>query len=110
MKVGDELHRDDDVEAKFILGIETGGVFQRLQSHKFWETNNCILISLAGVPARSTRRFIRKLSDDCKIPVYAFVDCDSYGISNIARTSRWVRATPPTCRSFPVSRRRDFSV
>lgn len=75
-----------ETKAKFILAIETGGVFQRLQSHKFWQTNNCILISLAGVPARSTRRFIRKLSDDCKIPVYAFVDCDPYGISNIYRT------------------------
>ena len=29
---------------------------------------------------------IRKLSDECKIPVYAFVDCDPYGISNIYRT------------------------
>jgi DNA topoisomerase-6 subunit A len=41
---------------------------------------------MAGVPTRSTRRFIRKLSDECKIPVYAFVDCDPYGISNIYRT------------------------
>jgi len=73
-------------KAKFILAIETGGIFQRLQSHRFWETSNCILVSLAGVPARSTRRFIRKLSDECKIPVYAFVDCDPYGISNIYRT------------------------
>ncbi len=75
-----------ETKAKFILAIETGGIFQRLQSHKFWQTHNCILVSLAGVPARSTRRFIRKLSDDCKLPVYAFVDCDPYGISNIYRT------------------------
>ncbi|MBW2294034.1 MAG: DNA topoisomerase IV subunit A [Deltaproteobacteria bacterium] len=75
-----------ETDAKFILAIETGGVFQRLQSHKFWQTHNCILISLAGVPARATRRFIRKLSDECKLPVYAFVDCDPYGISNIYRT------------------------
>ena len=75
-----------ETKAKFILAIETGGVFQRLQSHKFWQTHDCILISLAGVPARATRRFIRKLSDDCKLPVYAFVDCDPYGISNIYRT------------------------
>ncbi len=75
-----------ETKAKFILAIETGGVFQRLQSHKFWQTHGCILVSLAGVPARSTRRFIRKLSDDCKLPVYAFVDCDPYGISNIYRT------------------------
>jgi DNA topoisomerase-6 subunit A len=75
-----------ETDAKFVLAIETGGVFQRLQSHKFWQTNNCILVSMAGVPTRSTRRFIRKLSDECKIPVYAFVDCDPYGISNIYRT------------------------
>ena len=41
---------------------------------------------MAGVPTRATRRFIRKLADECSIPVFAFVDCDPYGISNIYRT------------------------
>jgi DNA topoisomerase-6 subunit A len=75
-----------ETDAKFVLAIETGGIFQRLQSHKFWQSADCILVSLAGVPARATRRFIRKLSDECHLPVYAFVDCDPYGISNIYRT------------------------
>jgi len=79
-------HLSFETNADFVLAIETGGVFQRLQSHKFWETSNCILVSMAGVPTRATRRFIRKLSDECRIPVYAFVDCDPYGISNIYRT------------------------
>jgi DNA topoisomerase-6 subunit A len=79
-------HLSFETDAKFILAIETGGVFQRLQSHKFWQTSNCILVSMAGVPTRATRRFIRKLSDESRIPVYAFVDCDPYGISNIYRT------------------------
>ena len=79
-------HLSFETDARFILAIETGGVFQRLQSHKFWQTESCILVSLAGVPTRATRRFIRMLSDECKIPVYAFVDCDPYGISNIYRT------------------------
>ncbi len=79
-------HLSFETKAKFVLVIETGGVFQRLQSHKFWETANCILVSMAGVPTRACRRFIRKLSDECKLPVYAFVDCDPYGISNIYRT------------------------
>jgi DNA topoisomerase-6 subunit A len=79
-------HLSFETDAKFILAIETGGVFQRLQSHKFWQTANCILVSMAGVPTRATRRFIRKLSDECRLPVYAFVDCDPYGISNIYRT------------------------
>ncbi|MCH8890981.1 MAG: DNA topoisomerase IV subunit A [Myxococcales bacterium] len=79
-------HLSFETDAKFILAIETGGVFQRLQTHKFWQSSNCILVSMAGVPTRATRRFIRKLSDECEIPVYAFVDCDPYGISNIYRT------------------------
>lgn len=79
-------HLSFETDAKFILAIETGGVFQRLQSHKFWQTADCILVSMAGVPTRATRRFVRKLSDECKLPVYAFVDCDPYGISNIYRT------------------------
>ncbi len=79
-------HLSFETKAKFILAIETGGVFQRLQSHKFWQDRNCILVNMAGVPARACRRFIRKLSDDCNLPVYAFVDCDPYGISNIYRT------------------------
>jgi DNA topoisomerase-6 subunit A len=79
-------HLSFETDARFILAIETGGVFQRLQNHKFWQTANCILVSMAGVPTRACRRFIRKLSDQCKLPVYAFVDCDPYGISNIYRT------------------------
>lgn len=79
-------HLTFETKAKFILCIETGGMFQRLQSHKYWEKANCILVSMAGVPTRATRRFVRRLSDQCSIPVYAFVDCDPYGISNIYRT------------------------
>ena len=29
---------------------------------------------------------MRRLSEQCKLPVFAFVDCDPYGISNIYRT------------------------
>ncbi len=75
-----------ETKASFVLAIETGGMFQRLQNHKFWKSANCILVSMGGVPTRATRRFIRRLADEMKIPVYAFVDCDPYGISNIYRT------------------------
>jgi DNA topoisomerase-6 subunit A len=79
-------HLTFETKAKFVLCVETGGMFQRLQSHKFWKKARCILISMAGVPTRATRRFVRRLSDQCDLPVYAFVDCDPYGISNIYRT------------------------
>jgi DNA topoisomerase VI subunit A len=75
-----------ETKAKFVLAIETGGMFQRLVKHKFWKKSNCILISLGGVPTRSCRRFIRKLSDEKKLPVYVFTDGDPYGYFNIYRT------------------------
>lgn len=73
-------------KAKFILAIETAGAFQRLVKYDYWKTVNCILISMGGVPTRACRRFIRRLSDELKIPVYAFVDGDPYGYFNIYRT------------------------
>jgi len=72
--------------ADFILAIETGGMFQRLNNHRFWKNANCILVEMGGVPTRATRRFIRRLSDEVDIPVYCFVDCDPYGFANIYRT------------------------
>ena len=52
-------------DARFVLAIETGGMFQRLNNHRFWETANC---------------------DKHDLPVYCFVDCDPYGFTNIYRT------------------------
>ncbi|MCA8978131.1 MAG: DNA topoisomerase IV subunit A [Planctomycetes bacterium] len=75
-----------ETKAKFVLVIETGGMFSRLHEHKWWRDSNCIIIGTSGVPTRSTRRFVRKLSDDHELPVYCFNDCDPYGISNIYRT------------------------
>jgi len=75
-----------ETSADFVLLIETGGMFQRLQSHRFWESSNCILVDMGGVPTRAVRRFVRRLADEQKLPVYAFVDCDPYGIANIYRT------------------------
>lgn len=79
-------HLGFETKAAFVLAIETGGMFQRLATHGFYDTANCIIVSMGGVPTRATRRFIRRLSDAKGIPVYAFVDCDPYGISNIYRT------------------------
>jgi len=75
-----------ETKAKFILVIETAGMFQRLVKHGYWKKANCILVSMGGVPTRACRRFIRRLADSMKIPVYVFVDGDPYGISNIYRT------------------------
>jgi len=73
-------------KAKFLLVIETAGMFQRLVKYDYWQKANCILVSMGGVPTRACRRFIRRLSEQLNIPVYAFVDGDPYGYFNIYRT------------------------
>jgi DNA topoisomerase-6 subunit A len=89
--------------AAFVLAIETGGMFQRLNHHRWWRNANCILVEMGGVPTRATRRFVRRLADDLKLPVYAFVDCDPYGICNIYRTLK-------VGSGLSVHVNRDFSV
>ncbi|HUT31248.1 MAG TPA: DNA topoisomerase IV subunit A [Sedimentisphaerales bacterium] len=73
-------------QARFVLAIETAGTFQRLLHCDYWDRTKCILISMGGVPTRACRRFIRRLTDHLKVPVYAFVDGDPYGYFNIYRT------------------------
>ncbi|MDH3590338.1 MAG: DNA topoisomerase IV subunit A [Planctomycetota bacterium] len=81
-------HLKFKTDAKFILAIETGGIFQRLNYHRYWRSAKCILIEMAGVPTRATRRFIRRLAEHRapRLPVYAFTDCDPYAFANIYRT------------------------
>lgn len=79
-------HLSFRTDARFILAIETGGMFQRLNKHRFWDAAQCIIVEMGGVPTRATRRFVRLLSDQHELPVYCFVDCDPYGFTNIYRT------------------------
>jgi len=79
-------HLKFETNAKFILAIETAGMFQRLVKHNYWKKANCILVSMGGVPTRACRRFIRRLADEKKLPVYVFTDGDPYGFGSIYRT------------------------
>jgi len=73
-------------DAKFVLAVETKGMFERLVEENFFESFHCILLSMGGVPSRACRRFIRRLADAKKLPVYVFTDGDPYGYFNIYRT------------------------
>ncbi len=73
-------------KAKFLLAVETKGMFERLVEEDFYDEHHCILVSMGGVPSRACRRFIRKLSDEKHLPVYVFTDGDPYGYFNIYRT------------------------
>ncbi len=91
------------IDADFIIAIETGGMFDRLVENRFDTSYRAILVHLKGQPARSTRRFIKRMNEESNIPVVVFTDCDpwsfrifaslSYGAIKTAHISEYL-ATP----------------
>lgn len=92
-----------DVDAKFVLAIETGGMFDRLVENGFDESAKCVLVHLKGQPSRSTRRMLKRINEELKLPVATFTDGDpwsfrihasvAYGAIKTAHISEFL-ATP----------------
>ncbi len=89
--------------AKFVIAIECGGMVDRLAENNFDEERDAILVHLKGQPARSTRRFLRRITEELKLPVVVFTDGDpwsfriyasvAYGAIKTAHLSSYL-ATP----------------
>jgi DNA topoisomerase-6 subunit A len=92
-----------DTDAKFIIAIETGGMFDRLVENGFDERHDAIILHLKGQPARSTRRFMKRLNEEKGLPLVVFTDGDpwsfrifssiAYGAIKTAHISEYL-ATP----------------
>ncbi len=67
-----------DHDAKFVIAIETGGMYARLMENGFDEEYGAILVHLKGQPARSTRRVLRRLNESLNLPVVVFTDGDPW--------------------------------
>lgn len=66
-------------EAKFVLHVEKGTVWNRFNEDRFWEKNNCILTHGAGQPPRGCRRLLQRLNQELKLPIICVLDCDPWG-------------------------------
>ena len=67
-----------DHDAKFVIALETGGMYDRLIENGFDEEYGAILVHLKGQPARSTRRMLNKINSTWGIPVVVFTDGDPW--------------------------------
>ena len=67
------------VDAKYIIYMEKAAVWERLNEDKFWEKQNCILISSQGQTTRGIRRLLQRLYEEFKLPIYVLCDFDAYG-------------------------------
>jgi DNA topoisomerase-6 subunit A len=67
-----------DHDAKFVIAMETGGMYARLMENGFDEEYDAILLHLKGQPARSTRRVLKRLNAELGLPVVIFTDGDPW--------------------------------
>jgi len=74
-----EVIRFGKCEAKFVLHVEKGTVWNRFNEDRFWEKNNCILTHGAGQPPRGVRRLLQRFNQELKLPIICLLDCDPWG-------------------------------
>ena len=67
-------------KAEFVLLVEKVAVWQRLNEDRFWQKNNCILMTSEGQAARGVRRLLQRFATELKLPVYVLVDNDPWGL------------------------------
>lgn len=66
-------------EAQYVLFVEKGAIWARLNEDKYWDKHKCMLIHGGGMAARGIRRILRRMSDELKLPVYVVTDNDPWG-------------------------------
>ncbi|HEX54697.1 MAG: DNA topoisomerase VI [Candidatus Altiarchaeales archaeon] len=74
-----EHYKFHDVQAEYVLVIETGAMFDRLVEEKYHIKNNCIMVATKGQAARGCRRLVHRLHHELKLPVIMFTDGDPWG-------------------------------
>jgi len=67
-------------DAEFILVIEKDAAMMRLAEARFWRKYPCILLTAQGVGNVAVRMFLKRLSKELTLPVFALVDADPYGM------------------------------
>jgi len=67
------------VDAKFVIYMEKAAVWERLHEDRFWEKQNCIIMSSQGQTTRGIRRLLQRLSKEHSLPILVLTDGDIYG-------------------------------
>jgi len=68
------------VKGKYVLYMEKAAVWERLHEDKFWDKNNCIIMSSQGQTTRGIRRLLQRLSQEHNLPIFVLADFDPYGV------------------------------
>ena len=99
------------INAKYVLYMEKAAIFERLNEDKFWQKNNCVLVTSQGQTTRGIRRLLQRLSEEEKLPIYVLCDNDIFGAyiysvikyGSIALSHASERLTIPNCKYIGVT-------
>ena len=67
------------VEADYVMYMEKAAVWERLHEDRFWNKQNCIIMSSQGQTTRGIRRLLQRLSNEHGLPIYVLADNDPWG-------------------------------
>src|SRR3989344_5331689 len=67
------------VKGKYVIYMEKAAVWERLHEDKFWDKQNCIIMSSQGQTTRGIRRLLQRLSQEHQLPIYVLADFDPWG-------------------------------
>ncbi|MFH0979145.1 MAG: DNA topoisomerase IV subunit A [Candidatus Woesearchaeota archaeon] len=67
------------VVANYVIYMEKAAVWERLHEDRFWQKQNCIIVSSQGQTTRGIRRLLQRLNTEHKLPIYVLADNDPWG-------------------------------
>ncbi len=68
------------VNAKYVIYMEKAAVWERLHEDRFWEKQNCLIMSSQGQTTRGIRRLLQRLSQEHGLPIFVLADFDPWGM------------------------------
>ncbi len=66
-------------DVKRVIAVETMGMFHRMVQEEAYKKFETLVVGLKGQAARATRRFLKRVNEELKIPVYICNDGDPWG-------------------------------
>jgi DNA topoisomerase-6 subunit A len=66
-------------DVKRVIAVETMGMFHRLVQEEAYKKFDTLIVGLKGQAARATRRFLKRVNEELKLPVYVCNDGDPWG-------------------------------
>ncbi|MCK9150365.1 DNA topoisomerase IV subunit A [Methanobacterium alcaliphilum] len=66
-------------DVKRVIAVETMGMFHRMVQEKAYDKFDTLIVGLKGQAARATRRFLKRVNEELKLPVYVCNDGDPWG-------------------------------